>query len=186
MEQLFPQFPLVWMDLEMTGLNSEKDVILEIATVITDKDLRVIETGPDFIVHQPESALRNLDPVVIKMHTESGLFDKVRASTITLEQACNETFTFIKTHVSKKKSPLCGNSIWNDRGFLLKAMPELFSLLHYRMVDVSSIKVLLHNWYPHDKRLPFAKKKTHRALDDIYESIEELKFYRDNFFISAS
>lgn len=186
MEQVFPQFPLVWMDLEMTGLNPDKDVIIEIATVITDVDLNIIATGPEYVIHQPEFALQNLDPVVVAMHTASGLFDKVRASTVTLEQACQETMAFIKTHASKRKSPLCGNSIWNDRGFLIRAMPELFSFLHYRMLDVSSIKIALHNWYLHDKRLPFHKKKTHRALEDIYESIEELKFYRENFFISQS
>ena len=174
---------LVWMDLEMTGLDPAKDVIVEIATIVTDDQLEIVAEGPDLVVHQPDDALANMDPVVVEMHTSSGLLEAIKASTITLEEAGAATLEFIKTHVPEPRTiPLCGNSIGTDRRFLAVYLPEIEDHLHYRSVDVSTIKELTRRWYPGALEATPRKATAHRALDDIRESIEELRWYRTNVF----
>lgn len=172
------------MDLEMTGLDPSKNVIVEIATLVTDDDLEVVAEGPDLVVHQPEEALALMEPIVVEMHTKSGLLDAIRASTVTLEQAGQLTLDFIKAHVPEpRKVPLCGNSIGMDRRFLDQHLPDIENYLHYRSIDVSSVKELVRRWYPGlNNGRPF-KAGTHRALDDIRESVAELRFYRDRVFV---
>jgi len=171
------------MDLEMTGLDPATEVIVEIATLITDDDLNVIAEGPDLVINQPESVLTAMQPVVVEMHTTSGLLAAIRASQVTLEQAGKETFDFIKQHVTEARTiPLCGNSIGTDRRFLAKYLPEIENYLHYRSVDVSTIKELVKRWYPGVEITRPTKSGAHRALDDVRESIRELKFYRENVF----
>ncbi|MBM3741619.1 MAG: oligoribonuclease [Actinobacteria bacterium] len=171
------------MDLEMTGLDPATEVIVEIATLITDDDLNVIAEGPDLVINQPESVLAAMQPVVVEMHTTSGLLAAIRASQVTLEQAGKETFDFIKQHVTEARTiPLCGNSIGTDRRFLAKYLPEIENYLHYRSVDVSTIKELVKRWYPGVEITRPTKSGAHRALDDVRESIRELKFYRENVF----
>jgi oligoribonuclease len=174
---------LVWMDLEMTGLDHTSEVIVEIATLITDDDLEVIAEGPDLVVNQPEEFLLKMDPFVVEMHTRSGLLDQIRASTITLEEAGAETLAFIREHVPEARTvPLCGNSIGTDRRFLAAYLPEIEEYLHYRSVDVSSIKELARRWYPEVLTQRGWKAGAHRALDDIRESVSELQLYRDLVF----
>ena len=174
------------MDLEMTGLDPATEVIVEIATLITDDELNVIAEGPDLVIHQPETMLVAMDPFVVQMHTSSGLLTAIRESTITLEQAGAQTLEFIKKHVPEPRTiPLCGNSIGTDRRFLSKYLPEIENYLHYRSVDVSTIKELVKRWYPGLEISRSAKAGAHRALDDVQESIRELKFYRDNVFKEA-
>src|SRR6187431_666341 len=160
------------MDLEMTGLDPVKNVIVEIATLITDDELEIVAEGPDLVVHQPEEMLALMEPIVVDMHTKSGLLDAIRASNITLAEAGQATLEFIKQHVPEpRKVPLCGNSIGMDRRFLDHYLPDIEQWLHYRSVDVSSVKELVRRWYPsaiHGR--PF-KIGTHRALDDIRESV---------------
>ncbi|MFM7337957.1 MAG: oligoribonuclease, partial [Actinomycetota bacterium] len=157
--------------------------IVEIATLITDDDLNVIAEGPDLVINQPESVLTAMQPVVVEMHTTSGLLAAIRASQVTLEQAGKETFDFIKQHVTEARTiPLCGNSIGTDRRFLAKYLPEIENYLHYRSVDVSTIKELVKRWYPGVEITRPTKSGAHRALDDVRESIRELKFYRENVF----
>jgi oligoribonuclease len=172
------------MDLEMTGLDPAKDVILEIATLATDDDLTIIAEGPDLVVHQPEELLAAMDPYVLNMHTKSGLLDAVRDSTITLADAGEQTLAFIKEHAPEPSSvPLCGNSIGTDRRFLATYLAGIENWLHYRSVDVSSVKELVRRWYP-DVRAERPKKLgSHRALDDIRESVEELRYYRERVFV---
>ncbi|MFM7819618.1 MAG: oligoribonuclease [Actinomycetota bacterium] len=171
------------MDLEMTGLDPATEVIVEIATLITDDDLNVIAEGPDLVINQSESVLTAMQPVVVEMHTTSGLLAAIRASQVTLEQAGKETFDFIKQHVTEARTiPLCGNSIGTDRRFLAKYLPEIENYLHYRSVDVSTIKELVKRWYPGVEITRPTKSGAHRALDDVRESIRELKFYRENVF----
>ena len=171
------------MDLEMTGLDPATEVIVEIATLITDDELNVIAEGPDLVVHQPETMLVAMDPFVVQMHTSSGLLTAIRESTITLDQAGAQTLEFIKKHISEPRTiPLCGNSIGTDRRFLAKYLPEIENYLHYRSVDVSTIKELVKRWYPGLEISRPAKAGAHRALDDVQESIRELKFYRENVF----
>ena len=171
------------MDLEMTGLDPATEVIVEIATLITDDDLNVVAEGPDLVIHQPETMLVAMDPFVVQMHTSSGLLTAIRESTITLEQAGAQTLEFIKKHVPEPRTiPLCGNSIGTDRRFLAKYLPEIENYLHYRSVDVSTIKELVKRWYPGLEISRPAKAGAHRALDDVQESIRELKFYRENVF----
>lgn len=176
---------LVWMDLEMTGLDHTCEVIVEIATLITDDDLQVIAEGPDLVVNQPEEMLLKMDPFVVDMHTRSGLLDQIRASTISLDQAGAETLAFIRQHVPEARTvPLCGNSIGTDRRFLAAYLPEIEEHLHYRSVDVSSIKELVRRWYPEVLGQRGWKQGAHRALDDIRESVSELQLYRDLVFCS--
>ncbi len=174
---------LVWMDLEMTGLDPDRDAILEIATIITDAELNIVAEGPEIAVHQPESVLRGMSDWCITHHGASGLTARVRASKIGLREAEQETLAFVRAHVEKGASPLCGNSIHQDRRFLARWMPELDSWLHYRNIDVSTIKELARRWYP--DLSPPEKAGSHRALADIRESIAELAWYRAHVFASS-
>lgn len=175
---------LVWMDLEMTGLDPATNVIVEIATIVTDDELTIVAEGPDLVVHQPEDALARMDPVVVDMHTSSGLLDEIRASTITLAEAGEATLAFIKEHVPEPGTvPLCGNSIGTDRRFLAAYLPAIEDHLHYRCVDVSTLKELARRWYPKVLTAQPRKATAHRALEDIRESIAELAYYRANLFL---
>ena len=176
---------LVWMDLEMTGLDATRDVIVEIATIVTDNELNIVAEGPDLVIHQPDTALAKMDPVVVTMHTRSGLLDAIRASTISLEHAGAATLAFIKEYVPAASTvPLCGNSIGMDRRFLTAYLPDIENWLHYRSIDVSSVKELVRRWYPQVKADLPRKPGTHRALDDIRASIAELQFYRTHVFVA--
>jgi oligoribonuclease len=172
--------PLVWMDLEMSGLDPDTCQILEIATLVTDGDLNIVAEGPDIVIHQPEPVLAAMDAWCTQQHGTSGLTAQVQASTVSLAEAEARTLEFLRAHCPPGKSPLCGNSIGHDRRFLLRYMPQVASYLHYRSVDVSSIKELTRRWYP---ALSAPRKgETHRALDDIRESIAELRHYRERVF----
>ncbi len=174
----------MWMDLEMTGLDPAKNVIVEIATLVTDDDLNIVAEGPDLVIHQPEEALALMEQVVVDMHTKSGLIDEIRASTVTLEDAGRQTLAFIQQHVPLARTvPLCGNSIGMDRRFLDAYLPEIELYLHYRSVDVSSVKELVRRWYPGLLGTRTIKQGSHRALDDIRESVAELTFYRSHVFV---
>ena len=174
---------LVWIDLEMTGLDADRDHVLEIATIITDDDLNPVEGGLQLVIHQPPEILGLMGDVVSKMHHESGLTDEVRLSTLSLEEAQQQTLEFIRRHVPEAGTvPLCGNSIGMDRRFLNRWLPEIEHYLDYHVVDVSSIKELAVRWYPAIAAKRPRKKKGHRALDDILESIEELKYWRSAVF----
>jgi oligoribonuclease len=179
---------LVWMDLEMTGLDPARHRIVEIATLVTDDELQVVAEGPDLVVHQPADALALMEPIVRDMHTRSGLLAAIEASTISLEDAGAQTLAFIKQHVPEPRTvPLAGNSIGTDRRFLATHLAEIEDWLHYRSIDVSTIKELARRWYP--ESLPGAPQKSggHRALDDIRESVAELRYYRATVFrMSAS
>lgn len=168
---------LVWIDLEMTGLDPERCVIVEIATIVTEGDLTLVAEGPSLTIHQPEEALAAMEPVVVEMHTKSGLIERIRQSEVTLEEACAKTRDFIAEHTEPKSAPLCGNSVWKDKQFLERYMRDVCDMLHYRLVDVSTLKELVRRWYPPSFRAP-RKREVHRALDDIRESIEELRWYR--------
>ncbi|MFZ5802142.1 MAG: oligoribonuclease [Candidatus Omnitrophota bacterium] len=173
---------MVWMDLEMTGLDPEKSRIIEMATLVTDSELNIIEEGPSFIIHQPLEVLRAMDNWNRSQHKKSGLIDAVKKSKMTVRRAERETLAFLKKHCPPRSAPLCGNSIHHDRRFLAKYMPRIHRYLHYRMVDVSSVKDLVKRWY--DPRIrPPVKKSGHRAMQDIIESIDELRFYREHFFV---
>lgn len=171
------------MDLEMTGLDPSTDHIVEIATIITDDELNIVAEGPDIVIHQPDDVLARMAPIVVDMHTKSGLLTEIRTSTVTLEQAGAATLQFLKAHIGAPKSvPLCGNSIGTDRRFLAAYLPDIENYLHYRSVDVSSVKELVKRWYPQvDDGRP-TKTGNHRALDDIRDSIHELAYYRANAF----
>jgi oligoribonuclease len=173
---------LVWMDLEMTGLDSDRDFIIEMATLITDKELNVIAEGPEIVIQQPQSMFASMDSWNQEHHTKSGLWAKVIASTISHQQAEKMTVDFLKQHIGPRESPLCGNSIWQDRRFIAKHMKDLDAYLHYRLIDVSTVKLLGKIWYPDTSEKTSEKKSSHRALDDIKESIEELKAYRTIVF----
>ncbi len=166
----------------MTGLDPTRHVIVEIATLITDDELRIIAEGPELVVHATDGELALMDKVVVDMHTKSGLLDNIRASTVTLEEAGNQTLAFLQKHMDARSTPLCGNSIGMDRRFLAAYLPEIEEFLHYRSIDVSTIKELGKRWDP--KAVSGAPKKTgsHRALDDIKESINELVYYREALF----
>ena len=174
---------LVWLDLEMTGLIIATDVILEIATVITDGNLNVIAEGPSFAIHQPEEKLIAMGKWCQDQHGKTGLITAVRNSSTTLQYAQEETLAFIKQHCAPNTGVLSGNTVWQDRVFLDKYMPSISNYLHYRIVDVTSVKELAKRWYPDNKNTEFKKSDRHRALSDVYESIAELKHYRKNFFI---
>lgn len=171
---------LIWIDLEMSGLQPETDHILEIATLVTDKDLNIIAEGPSLVIHQPDSVLEAMDEWCTTHHGESGLTAKVQQSNISVEQATQQTLAFVSDWVERGVSPLCGNSIWQDRRFMIKYMAELDAYCHYRNIDVSTLKELAARWNP-ALLDGFKKKGSHRALDDIIESIEELKYYREHF-----
>jgi len=173
---------LVWVDLEMTGLDPETCVIVEIATIVTDEDLAVLAEGPSLVIRPPDEALTRMSSFVRDLHRKSGLLERIQASTVTLADAQRETLAFLERHAVKGASPLCGNSVWKDRAFLEKEMPEVVSFLHYRMIDVSTIKELTRRWYPASFHPP-KKREVHRALDDIRESIEELRWYRSRVFV---
>lgn len=169
----------------MTGLDPATDVIVEIATIVTDDELKIVAEGPDLVIHQSPEVLAAMDPFVVEMHTKSGLIVAISASTINLEEAGKQTLDFIKLHVPEPKSvPLCGNSIGTDRRFLAKYLPDIENYLHYRSVDVSSIKELAKRWYPKIGLDRTSKSGLHRALDDVKESVRELSFYRDNLFVA--
>jgi oligoribonuclease len=171
------------MDLEMTGLDPARHVIVEIATIITDDDLNIVAEGPDIVVSATEAELSEMDEVVQKMHGDSGLTDAIRASTVTLEQAGTITLDFLRAELpDPSKIPLCGNSIGVDRRFLQAQLPELELALHSRSVDVSTIKELARRWYPSVYGRAPKKQGSHRALDDIRESVAELAYYRAVFF----
>jgi oligoribonuclease len=175
---------LVWLDLEMTGLDPARDVILEIATLVTDDDLQLVAEGPDIVVHQPEDALARMESPVVEMHARSGLVALVRASTVELAEAGRRTLAFVKQWAPEPRTvPLCGNSIGTDRRFLATYLPELENHLHYRSIDVSSVKELVRRWYPHLLAARPHKVGAHRALDDIRESVDELRYYRDAVFV---
>lgn len=173
---------MVWIDLEMSGLDPDSCRILEIATLVTNAALDVIAEGPDIVISQSDGVLRAMDEWCTQHHGESGLTDQVRASTITTEEAEDMTLEFLREHTSPKTSPLCGNSIHQDRRFIARYMPRLDRYLHYRMIDVSTVKELTRRWYPTIKAPP--KSEQHRAIDDIRESVAELAFYRSTFFRS--
>jgi len=176
---------LVWMDLEMTGLEPDTDVIVEIATLVTDDDLNIVAEGPDLVIHQPADVLAIMKPIVVEMHTKSGLLGAITSSTITLEEAGAATLEFIKLHVPEARTvPLCGNSIGTDRRFLAKYLPEIENYLHYRSVDVSSIKELAKRWFPKSGIDRPNKGGMHRAMDDVRESVRELQYYREQYFVS--
>jgi oligoribonuclease len=175
------------MDLEMTGLDPARNVIVEIATLITDDNLAVIAEGPDLVVRAGPEQLGAMEPVVRDMHTRSGLLAAIESSTLTLEDAGRQTLEFLKKHVPTKGSvPLCGNSIGTDRRFLAAHLPEIENWLHYRSVDVSTVKELCRRWYPGVLAKAPEKKTAHRALDDVLESVAELAFYRDTIFAPPS
>ena len=180
-ENTRPTNRLVWMDLEMTGLDAETDVILEIATVVTDGDLEVVAEGPTLAVHRDEATLAAMDRWNTEHHTASGLVERVRRSEVSETEAEAVTLAFVEQHCARQSAPLCGNSVWQDRRFLVRYMPVLNAYLHYRIVDVSTVKELARRWHP-QLLDAFKKKNTHRALDDIRESIAELKLYRERFF----
>ena len=174
---------LVWLDLEMTGLDPERDVIVEIATLVTDDQLEIVAEGPDLVIHQPPDVLALMSDFVRAMHTSSGLLPLIEASTTTLEEAGARTLAFIKEHVPEPSTvPLCGNSIGTDRRFLARYLPDIEGWLHYRSVDVSTVKELGKRWYPDALKGRPDKDGRHRALDDIRESVTELRFYRETLF----
>jgi oligoribonuclease len=171
------------MDLEMTGLDPDRHVIVEIATLVTNDELEIVAEGPDLVVGATEAQLAEMDEVVVKMHTSSGLLEEIKTSTLTLDQAGQQTLEFIRGAVTdSKKVPLCGNSIGMDRRFLARHLPELENALHYRSIDVSTIKELAKRWSPSVYGNAPKKEGNHRALDDIRESVAELAYYRANFF----
>jgi len=172
---------LVWIDMEMTGLEPEQDKVLEIATIVTDAQLNVIAEGPVIAVHQSDDVFAKMDEWNTRTHGESGLVDRCRASTFSEDMAAQQTLDFLAPYVPKGKSPLCGNSIGQDRRFMVKHMPHLEAYFHYRIIDVSSIKELVRRWQP-ELLEGFTKKGTHTALEDIRESIQELAYYREHVF----
>jgi oligoribonuclease len=174
---------LVWMDLEMTGLDPGNDVIVEIATLVTDDELVIVAEGPDLVIATPALKLAGMDQVVRDMHTRSGLLTAIEASTMTLEEAGQQTLAFIKEHVPEPRTvPLCGNSIGTDRRFLAAYLPEIEEHLHYRSIDVSTIKELARRWYPAAVAKAPGKAGGHRAMDDIRESVAELRYWREAVF----
>ena len=171
---------LIWIDLEMTGLDCDNDVIIEIATIVTDKNLNILAEGPVLAIHQADETLAAMDDWNQKHHGQSGLVDRIKASTVDEAEAEKQTLDFLKQWLPARKSPMCGNSICQDRRFLHRCMPELEQFFHYRNLDVSTLKELAARWAP-DIQKGFNKKSAHQALDDIRESIDEMKYYREHF-----
>jgi oligoribonuclease len=175
---------LVWIDCEMTGLDPASDVLLEVACLVTDGELNVVGDGVDLVISAPDAVLDAMVPVVRNMHETSGLTDEVRACTLTVAEAERQVLAYVRSLVPEgRRAPLCGNSIATDRTFLARYMPELDEYLHYRMIDVSSVKELARRWYPRAYYAAPAKRGGHRALADIRESIEELRYYRRTVFV---
>ena len=172
---------LIWIDLEITGLDTARDVIIEIATVVTDKDLNILAEGPVLAIHQPEHLLQGMDEWNTRQHGQSGLTERVRNSAIDAGEAERQTLAFLASWVDPNTSPMCGNSICQDRRFLAREMPELERFFHYRNLDVSSIKEVARRWRPEVLK-GFSKQGSHLALDDIRDSIAELAHYRQHFF----
>jgi oligoribonuclease len=172
---------LIWIDLEMTGLDPDVNRIIEIATVVTDKDLAVIAEGPVVAIHQADEVLTAMDEWNTRQHASSGLTERVRASTVTEHEAERLSLEFLRQHVDQGASPICGNSICQDRRFLVRYMPELAAFFHYRNLDVSTLKILAKLWLP-EVGNRFEKKSVHLALADIHDSIRELRFYREHLF----
>jgi oligoribonuclease len=170
---------LIWIDLEMTGLDTQNDQIIEIATVVTDSNLAILAQGPVIAIHQPDEIMNAMDAWNTSHHGDSGLTSRVNQSTTTAEDAERETLEFLRQYVAPGKSPMCGNSICQDRRFMARLMPELETFFHYRNLDVSTLKELARMWKP-ELTGGFVKKGAHLALDDILESIEELKYYREH------
>lgn len=171
---------LIWIDMEMTGLDPQKDRVLEIAVLVTDVQLNVLAEGPNLVIFQPAEVLQGMDEWNQTHHGQSGLLDRVRAATENEKSAEEKVLAFCAQHSKPKVSPLCGNSIWQDRRFLDRHMPALNAFFHYRNIDVSSVKELAFRWYP--QLAPFKKSETHLALADIRESVGELRYYREHCF----
>ena len=174
------EFRLVWLDMEMTGLDPHKERIIEVAVVVTEPDLTVVAEGPVLVIHQADALLDAMDSWNRSTHGKSGLIDKVKASTLTEAQAEIELIEFLSKYVPAGKSPLCGNTVSQDRRFMFNYMPKLEQFFHYRTIDVSTLKELARRWKP-ELLKGFEKRSKHEALADIYESIDELKYYRDSF-----
>lgn len=175
---------MVWIDLEMTGLDLEKESIIEIATLVTDGDLKVLAEGPNLAITVDESLLSGMDEWNTTHHHASGLVERIRTEGVPLKQAEEATLAFLQEHVKPGVAPLCGNSVWNDKRFLEKEMPRIAAFLHYRMIDVSTVKELARRWYPEEPMFP--KRAAHLALDDIRESVQELSHWRDRIFRERS
>lgn len=171
---------LIWIDLEMTGLNPNHDRIIQIATAITDSELNILAESPVYDIHQDDDLLNQMDDWNKHQHNKTGLVKRVKESSVNEEQAQHDILLFLKQYVTEGKSPMCGNSIWQDRRFLTRYMPELEKFFHYRMIDVSTLKELAMRWAPKIYG-GFQKETTHLALDDIRDSIAELRYYRENF-----
>lgn len=172
---------LIWIDLEMTGLDTQYDTIIEIATIVTDSELNILAEGPVFAIKTSDRILNGMDDWNTRQHGQSGLIDRIRRSTVTLEQAESETIAFLSKYVEAGRSPMCGNSVCQDRRFMARQMPNLEKFFHYRNLDVSSVKELAYRWRP-DILASFEKKGSHLALDDIRDSIRELRHYKQHFF----
>ena len=170
---------LIWIDLEMTGLNEQQERIIEIATIVTDSDLNEIGVGPELVIHQSDALLASMDAWNTRQHNASGLVTRVKDSTMTEAEAERLTLDFLRQYVPEGKSPMCGNSVHQDRRFLWRYMPKLESFFHYRLLDVSTLKELASRWAPR-VYAGFEKESKHLALDDVRESIDELKYYRDH------
>ena len=171
---------LIWIDLEMTGLDTLNDTIIEIATIVTDSELNILAEGPVFAIHTPDIVLNSMDDWNTRQHGQSGLIDRIRRSNVTMAQAESETIAFLSKYVESGRSPMCGNSICQDRRFLARQMPTLERFFHYRNLDVSTVKELAYRWRP-DILSSFEKKGNHLALDDIRDSIRELRHYKAHF-----
>ena len=172
---------LIWIDLEMTGLDTQQDTIIEIATIVTDSELNILAEGPVFAIHTPDVVINGMDGWNTRQHGQSGLIDRIRRSEITLEEAEKQTIAFLSRYVEAGRSPMCGNSVCQDRRFMARQMPNLERFFHYRNLDVSSVKELAYRWRP-DILSSFESKGSHLALDDIRDSIRELRHYKQHFF----
>lgn len=176
-----PQKYLAWIDLEMTGLDLQADQILEIAVIVTDFNLEIVAEGPSLVIHQDPHSLQSMNNLVYQMHNDSGLLLDVSRSTMRVGDAEQQILQFLQQYSPPGQMPLCGNSVWQDKFFLMRFMPKLLSFLHYRIIDVSTVKELVLGWYGQPE---FKKSKNHRALADIHESIAELQYYRQNYFVN--